>query len=78
MTARAMTEWTEDYNVNDVGLSVGSISRWSPYDGLTDEQADELQAELEERQARRLPLGFRATAERPLAPWPVVPRFDLL
>jgi hypothetical protein len=68
---------SEDFDVNTIGFQIGSISRFSPYDGLTDEQGDELQAELEARDARRVPLGFRATRPKPLRPWPTVPRFDL-
>ena len=69
--------WTADYNVNDLGFSVGSASRLSPYDGLTDEQADELQAELEAREAKKVPLGFRGTRSGPPIHWPKVPRFDV-
>lgn len=69
----------EDYDVNEIGFQVGSISRWSPYEGLTDEQADALQAELEAKQSRRLPIGFRKTRARKstLPAWPSVPRFDI-
>ena len=73
-----MNEWTEEYNVNELGFTLGSISRWSPYDGLTDEQADALQVELEAREARRLPLGFRATRPSRRVRWPKIPRFDVL
>ena len=41
-------------------LGVGAFVKSSPYDGLTDEQADQLQTELEEKDLRRLPFGFRA------------------
>lgn len=40
-------------------LPVGSFVKGNPYEGLSDDQADELQAELEARDARRLPFGFR-------------------
>ena len=39
---------------------VGAFVKSSPYDGLTDEQADLLQAELEAKDLRKLPFGFRA------------------
>lgn len=68
-----------DYD-SETTLSVGSVSaKSSSYDGLTDEQADALQAELEAKDARRIPIGFRATRARQGASrrdWPVVPHFD--
>jgi hypothetical protein len=43
----------------EIGFMVGSISnKFSPYDGLTDEEADELKRDLDERLSRRIPAGF--------------------
>lgn len=70
----------EDYDVNELGFTLGHVTRMNPYEGLTDEQADALQAELDAKQARKLPIGFRATRARKGASrrdWPVVPRFDI-
>lgn len=44
--------------LNEAG-SLGSIgNKVSPYDGLLDEEADQLKKELEERDKRRSQLGF--------------------
>lgn len=52
---------TDEYNVNDLGFCLGHVTtRSSAYDGLTDDEAEELKAELLLREARRIPLGFRA------------------
>lgn len=67
-------------------IGVGHTSaKSSSYDGMTDEEADALQAELKEMEARRIPAGFRKTAPvrrvrgvRPAGSWPKVPRFDVL
>lgn len=73
-----MSEWTEEYNVNDIGFVVGTVGREVAMFDLTE---DEIEAELAERrakEARRIPLGFRApTRQRRLKPWPKVPRFDV-
>lgn len=40
---------------------VGTISnKFSPYDGLTDEECEQLKKELDEKAARRIPAGFRS------------------
>lgn len=75
-----------DFDVSAVGFMLGSTSAISSsYDGLSDDQADKLQAELEAREARRIPIGFRETAPprqqrgaRRLGTWPKVRRFDVL
>ena len=44
----------------EIGFTLGHVSaKFSPYAGLTDEEAAELKAELDAKQAKKLPLGFR-------------------
>jgi hypothetical protein len=77
-------DWTEEYNVNDLGFAVGAVSKSSSYDGLTDEEAEELKKELDAVAARRLSFGFsvnvKATksAGRKAGSWPKVPSFDVV
>ena len=71
-------DWTEDYNVNELGLVVGTAQRETPLYELTDEEKEAELEERRERLARRIPLGFRAPARpRRVKPWPKVPRFDV-
>lgn len=53
-------EEREDWETAPGDLSTGHYVRGTLYDGLTDDQADELEAELKEREKRRMPFGFRA------------------
>lgn len=67
-----MTEWTEEYNVNDLGLTTGSIV------GINSQRG--------KRKKKGSPIGFAVTEAKPRKPrgvrrpgsWPEVPRFDVL
>lgn len=64
--------WTEEYNVNDLGLTVGSVVA--------------LNSQRGGRRKKRGPFGFAVTEAKPRKPrgerrpgdWPDVPRFDVL
>jgi hypothetical protein len=72
-------DWSDEGYILGVGMTT---AKSSSYDGLTDEEADELKAELDAKQARRIPIGFRATRSvsrtggRMPGTFPNVPRFD--
>lgn len=49
----------EPWEVSPGQLPVGQIgNKFSPYDGLLDEEAEALKKELERQEAKRIPVGF--------------------
>jgi hypothetical protein len=68
----------DEYNVNDVGFVVGTVGREVAMFDLTDDEVEEELQERRAREARRIPVGFRAPARpRRGKAWPKVPRFDV-
>jgi hypothetical protein len=66
-------EWGGGFNVGDAHVT------WQRWDLNDDEITEEIES-LQEREARRVPMGFRhghaATTDE--TPWPDVPRFDVI
>lgn len=54
----------DPYEYVELGFIGHCYTKTSSYEGLTEEQADELQAELDARAAKRIPIGFRAETSK--------------
>ncbi len=67
--------WEDEHSSPGIGSSGFTLA----YD-LTDAEVLEFQAEHEERQARRVPVGFRAetaSKDKRAGRFPRIPRFDI-